>query len=536
MESVFVHDIEKAITQELNIAPTLAALLVARGIDTPAFAQEFLYPKYSNMHSPNLFADMQKCVDILKHTLATGGKIAIYGDYDCDGVSGASILYSYLYTKTKNLSLIFSDRIEDGYGFSMNKLSELTGVSLLILVDCGITSTLEIAAANELGVCVLVLDHHECPSVLPPAYAIVNPKLPGSAYPYAHLCGAGLAFKFICALESNYFAANYIDIAALGTIGDIVPLTGENRIIASIGLSKMRKKPSEGILELCKVSNIDHSKMTARQVAFSLSPRINAASRMDSAYNAARVLCNFAPKKYAQVLQTLNTARQAEADRITKAAKKSMGEGENFIFAYGDFNPGVIGIVASRLCEEYVKPAFIFARNKENYVGSVRSVGNFNVYNALSAHNGLYLKFGGHAQAAGLTLCEDHLHTLRDLLREGLADAVYEKPIHYDVVVKLVSITEELIEQLALLEPTGHKNPPPVFMAKGVQLKDPSLFGKEKKVHLMGTLCDETGQLPAILYQFGTDVEQLPRRFDCIFTAEINTYTSAPQANIVKIL
>lgn len=522
------------IAEELNLNIILAKLLTARGIKNAESAQDFIKPKLKKLHDPFLFEDMRLACDLINASIEKNEAIGICGDYDCDGVCGASIIFSYIYSKTKNVKLVFPDRINDGYGFSINRLDDLSGVKLLILVDLGITNVCEIEEAKKMGMKVIILDHHECPEILPKADAIINPKLKNTKYPFSHLCGAGLAFKLICALTSQKDALEYVDLAALGTIADVVPLTGENRIIAAVGIAKMQRKPCRGILEICKTAGIDNKKITARQVAFLLAPRINASGRMDSAYHAARVLCNFSVEKYAGELQKLNTMRQNETQRINETIEAGIDEKEKFIYISGDdFLPGVIGLAASRFCEKYSRPVFIFAKNKESYVGSVRSAGGVNIYDILYKHSSMFIKFGGHANAAGLTLTEENMQKLKKLLKKDLKDFEYTQTLEYDLCVNLSEISKDLISQLSLLEPLGHQNPEPVFLIKSVKLEKTTLIG-QKKNHIKGTLNDGAGKIDAIAFNFTQYTDLVQSECDMLVNLEFNSYSSSIQAKIIS--
>lgn len=527
--------VTQMLTKELHIGPTLAYILCARGICTVETAREFLHPNEEQLHSPHLFNNMEDSVSLIRHTINTGGRICIYGDYDVDGASGCAILYMALQRMNANVKCILPSRMEHGYGLSIEAVESMAGkFDLLITVDCGITNVTEIDRAAEVGIQTIVTDHHVCPSVLPHAVAILNAKHEGEHYPYKDLCGAGVAFKLACALIGKE-AFEWIDIAAIATIADIVPLTGENRVIAKLGLDKLNKRPNKGIEWLVKKSGIKKDEIDSQMVAYSLAPRINAAGRISTAQTAFELMTDQADAKLetiAQKLCDLNADRQERQERVVREAMamEESDPGDRLIFHYKeDWDVGIIGLAASKLSEKYNKPAVLFGSVGDMYTGSARSIDGVNIFEALCTQSDLYEKFGGHAGAAGLTVKEEYLDTIgqrvNQYLRSEYADEVFLPVKHYDMETEPAKINGKLIRELDMLQPYGYRNSPVELLIRSGNITEIRAIGGNK--HAKFVIRKHGRQVNAV--KFGTQSVSIPDRADIVGTVQLNTFDNLPQ-------
>ena len=370
-----------AISQKLGIEPLTAQLLASRGVNTADEANVFLYPDIDQLHSPFLFQNMQKCVQRIERAIQKEEKITVYCDYDTDGTTGAASLILYLEGRKAKAAYYTPDRHSEGYGMNMPAIDAIAddGCGLIITIDCGITNIDEVAAAKRRGVDVIITDHHECQKKLPDTPYIINPKMQGSSYPYRHLCGAGVVFKLIEALGGRAEALTYIDLAAVGTIADIVPLTGENRVIAKYGLKKLREDPGTGLKLLAQAAGLDMEKLNAYHISFGIAPRLNAAGRMDTAKTAIELLIskeeNDEGRRLAAKLDDLNTERKSIEKQILDEAKEMiLSDGDlndkKAVLLYKEgWNTGVIGIVASDLVESVSRPRHCFQRKRRQADG-----------------------------------------------------------------------------------------------------------------------------------------------------------------------
>lgn len=524
--------------KSLKLSKLTASLLCARGIEDPEEARAFLNPDAGQLNDPFLFADMRDAVSTVKHTIATKGKICVYGDYDADGISASAILYKTLSQMGAKVEVFLPNRMEHGYGLTMENVERLKGISLLITVDCGITSTQEIERAREMGMATILTDHHECPHTLPKADYILNPKRPGEAYPFDSLCGAGVAFKFSQALIGDA-ALEMIDVAALATIADIVPLLGENRAIAALGLRRLNEDPNPGIGALVKkactkrAANID-----AQTVSFVLAPRINAAGRISTAKVAFELLTeNDAGKleQLAEELCTLNTDRQQRQEKVVAEAMKMQEESgapdHKIIVLYKqDWDIGIVGLAASKVSERYVKPTILLGESEPGiYTGSARSIPGVNIYEALNSQAKLYEKFGGHAGAAGLTIREDRLpqliHRLNEFLKEHYDEEVFRPLKTYDLRIAPAEISNSLISEFEMLRPFGFKNEQVELLVDGAHIEDIRSIGEDK--HAKFRISKGGKSVNAVI--FGTQAAEVPGRADVVGTLNVNTFDMKPQ-------
>ncbi|MGO5028374.1 single-stranded-DNA-specific exonuclease RecJ [Candidatus Agathobaculum pullicola] len=531
-----------ALSDEGGYAPLAAAVLVARGIDTPEAAADYLSCDTSGLYDPFLLTDMDKAVAVIRGAIARGEHIVVYGDYDVDGVTATCTLVDYLRSCGAACEYYIPNRLREGYGLSRAAMEELyeKGTRLLITVDSGITAGEEIAVARELGMQVVITDHHECHDVLPAADAVIDYKRPDCTYPFDSLAGVGVAFKLICALEGNAETVleRYADLVALGTVADVMPITGENRIIVAAGLKKMAATGNVGLEMLLREAGMKHRRLTSSTISFVLAPRINAAGRMGRAELAAELFLTHDPVRAQSLAAQLceqNKLRQNEENQILTQALARLRKEYNpledkiIVLAEKGWHHGVIGIVCSRLCDRYGCPVVLISLDEDGTgKGSGRSVGGFNLFDALTSCEDLLERYGGHALAAGLTVDADKVDTLRERLRAyaethvTMAELVPQ--LHIDCMVRPEWLTEENIQALNVLEPYGMRNAEPVFCMKDMVAEDITPISSDRHVRM--TLVKDGVRFSAIW--FGTGAGGLGfvegNYVDAAFHLEINEF------------
>ena len=489
-----------------------ASLLARRGVRTSEEAEAFLSPSYDeHIHDPMLMTDMPKAAERLARAIATGEKIAVWSDYDCDGIPGGVLLHDFLKKAGANFVNYIPHRHNEGYGVNIPGLEKLAkeGATLVVTVDSGITDNEAVAKANALGMEVIVTDHH-LPSEegLPPAFAVLNPNArPNETYPFKGLCGAGVAWKLACATLSVGFPGCehipegwekwLLDMAGMSTIADMVPLTGENRVIATYGLYVMRKSPRIGLQKLCKIARVDQRKISEDDVGFMLGPRINAASRMGDPRDAFLLLSTTDESEadtLAKKLEALNRSRRASAGAITRAVhdrlleRKSRGEALPPVIAMGDpdWRPGLLGLVANGIAEEYGRPVFLWGREGNDTIkGSCRSgPGNANVVKLMQAAGDTFLGFGGHKASGGFSVAPQAVFDLEERLAKALASLPEEdmrEAVRADALLTPEDITRTLLKRLEKLAPFGMQNPKPAIALHDVHVEKVSWFGKAEE-------------------------------------------------------
>ena len=532
----------RALAAAGGYAPLTAAVLSARGIDTPDAAAAYLSCDTAGLHDPLLLADMDKAVAVVEGALQRGERIVVYGDYDVDGVTATCTLVDYLRGRGAKCDYYIPNRLREGYGLSRAAMQELydKGARLLITVDSGITADEEIATARALGMQVVITDHHECHDTLPAADAVVDCKRPDCTYPFDSLAGVGVAFKLVCALEGDtqVILDRYADLVALGTVADVMPITGENRIIVAAGLKKLAETGNIGLEMLLREAGMKNRRLTSSTISFVLAPRINAAGRMGRAELAAELFLTHDPVR-AQVLAAQlceqNKLRQNEENQILQQALTRLRteynpiEDKIIVLAGEGWHHGVIGIVCSRLCDRYGCPVVLIALDKDGTgKGSGRSVGGFNLFDALTSCEDLLERYGGHALAAGLTVDVGNIDALRDRLRAyaethvTMAELVPQ--LHIDCMVRPDWLTIEQIEGLATLEPYGMRNPEPIFCMKDMVVEDITPISSDRHVRM--TLIKDGVRFSAIW--FGTGAGGLGfvegNYVDAAFHLEINEF------------
>lgn len=485
-----------AFARELGVTKSLANILWNRGICTKEAAEVFLQPEKQPFYDPFLMKDMDKAVARIIAAIDGEEKIVVYGDYDVDGMTATTLLMHNLQALGADVGFYIPHREKEGYGFNLPALQSIAedGAKLLVSVDCGIASVDDVAAmADKLDI--IVTDHHLPGEQLPPALAVVNPHREDCPYPDKNLAGVGVAFKLCQALWQEMHGQSYeqdLEIVALGTVADIVPLLGENRKIVAAGLKRMRNSSFAGMRALVEVSDIRDAELNTGHVGFRLAPRLNAAGRIGSARKGVELLLTkdeAEAESLAMELDMLNSQRQTiEQEILAKAEAELKGEDVNnlpaIVVAGENWNPGVIGIVASRLVDKYYKPTIVFSKQADGVCkGSCRSIDGLHMYEALKACQEHILQFGGHSQAAGLSVAESELESFKKAFaavsEATLAPEDYVPKVKVEMELPPEEITFELIDELAKLEPFGMKNPKPLFGVREIRGTAPQAIGKE---------------------------------------------------------
>lgn len=489
-----------ALSESINVSQPIARALCNRGISTYNEAKEFFRPVLSTLHSPWLFNDMERAVERLVRALKNGETILLYGDYDVDGTTGVALLLLFLRHHGVEPLWHINDRFAEGYGLSPEGIDRViaSGTTLLITVDCGIKDHAAIRRCGEHGVEVIVCDHHEA-DVTPEAYAILNPKVVGSGYPFRELCGCAVAFKLVQALaerlgDSEAVWHQFLDLVAVATAADLVSLTGENRTLVIEGLQQMRSKPRKNFSEMFRVMKVSLGDVRMFHLAFGIAPRINAAGRMHSAHLALEWLLASAPdavEQHTEALERVNVQRRSLDSTIMSQADK-MVESHcasycSSIVLYDEaWHLGVLGIVASKLIDKYYLPTVVLGGMNGLVRGSVRSIEGLNIHAVLQHCSHHLEQFGGHHQAAGLTLKPENLAVFRKAFDEQCANQLTieqrQKVMEIDAVVELEQITDKFIAVLEQFAPYGIGNREPLFMSERLQLAEPARLLKERHV------------------------------------------------------
>jgi single-stranded-DNA-specific exonuclease len=555
-------EVEKLV-QSTGVTRALAKVFVSRGMLDGEQIKKFMRPDIGSMSDPFCMDGMAAAVDRIQLAIASSEEILIYGDYDVDGVAGTSILYNFLKSKGSSVRYFIPDRMEDGYGLtysSAEKVKELKA-SLMITVDCGISSADEVRSLQDFGMQVIVTDHHECRELLPDAIAVLNPHKPGCSYPFKELAGAGVALKLVQALCIKLGCADefikYIDLAALATIADMVPLQGENRIIASCGLKAMETTRNIGLGALIKTAGFGGKPMSSYNVAFGLAPRVNAAGRLGSADRSVRLFTtddSTLAEALAKELDSENRSRQETESEILNEAIAFVQERldpirEKVLVVSGEgWHHGVVGIVASKVLEKYNRPCIVISVEDGMGKGSGRSIAGLNLFKALESCEDLLDRFGGHEMAAGLTIHEDKIDELRAGLNEYadkvLTDADLLPCVRVDAFIGSTDITMDSTRELARMAPFGCGNACPVFgyTAIGIEEIKTLSAGKHLKLRLSDRNSGLSGpklDIEAIGFNMGDLAEAYEAGdvIDAIFTMEINSWngTERLQLNLKDI-
>ncbi|WP_234404895.1 single-stranded-DNA-specific exonuclease RecJ [Paenibacillus bouchesdurhonensis] len=549
------EDVASQLAEQLEIPKILASLLVSRGIQGVQEAQHFLQGTMDDLHDPFLLSGMQEAVARIRRAIEQDEQILIYGDYDADGVSSTALMICLMRHLNARYEYYIPHRSKEGYGLHIAALEPFVerGFTLVITVDTGISAVEQIAYANAAGMDVIVTDHHEPPEILPEAYALVNPKLSSCPYPFKGLAGVGVAYKLATALLGNDTPASWTELVTLGTIADLMPLTDENRILVTNGLKAMSYSSFPGITALMGASGYAKGvkeEVSSNQVAFGLAPRINASGRMSHANQAVALLTTEnmeEAEKIAEELDILNKERQLLVDRIVQeaeaqlAAKEAEGSIPHVIVLAGEgWNPGVIGIVASKILDRYYRPTLVLGIDPETGVckGSARSIPGLDIFEALTHCKGLLEHYGGHPSAAGMTLQRDQLNNLEEQLNrfaEGVLGEEHFVPImHTDLECSLSDISLPVIEQLEGLAPFGMGNTCPRLLIRGAKLVESRPLGKEGK-HMKLLLSQNGTMMEAVAFGKGELLSHLTEeaRVDVVAEASINEWNGSRKPQLM---
>ncbi|MCB0461934.1 MAG: single-stranded-DNA-specific exonuclease RecJ [Flavobacteriaceae bacterium] len=511
----------------LQVDDVVATLLLQRGIESYEEAKTFFRPSLSDLHNPFLMKDMDKAVDRIEQALTNNENILVFGDYDVDGTSSVALMSSYLKTRTEHVATYIPDRYEEGYGVSYQGIdfAHDNDFSLIIALDCGVKAIQKVTYAKEKGIDFIICDHHRPGNELPNAIAILDPKRDDCEYPYKELCGCGVGFKLIQALaeregKSVDYLTEYLDLVATAIGADIVPITGENRVLAYFGLQIINSSPRPGIRAI--INQVKKDELTITDVVFIVAPRINAAGRMKHGNHAVALLTENdlqLAEDYAAEIETFNTDRRDADQQITEEALKQIetqNEQERFTtVVYQDhWHKGVIGIVASRLTETYYRPTLVFTKSGDKLAASARSVSGFDVYNALEACSEHIEQFGGHKYAAGLTLKEESYEAFKQAFEDEVSKTIDKSlltpEIKVDMKIDLSQINDKLWRIMRQFAPFGPGNMTPIFMTEN--MKDTG-YGKcvgEDDKHLRIT-ATQSGKEKLVCIGFG-----LGDKFDLI--------------------
>ncbi|HLF74000.1 MAG TPA: single-stranded-DNA-specific exonuclease RecJ [Anaerolineales bacterium] len=524
--------------------PILKQILFNRGMGTDAEARAFLKAEPSSDTDPFQLTGMAAAVDRIRHAIAHHEPVAIYGDYDVDGVTATALLVNTLEALGADVHGYIPNRFDEGYGLNKEALDSLkaAGIKLVITVDCGIRSPDEAQHARAIGLDLVISDHHHPDGEnLPPALAVINPKQHGDPYPDKDLAGVGIAYKIAEALAgaqglTNGFQLNdLLDLVALGTVADLAPLVGENRVLVRRGLRQIRQTKRQGLFSLAGVAELKMDRVTAGSIGFVLGPRLNASGRLESALASFELLTTtdfMRAGQLAQQLEVQNRQRQALTrtmqEQAESIAMRDDPEAYLLFAAHEEFNPGVVGLAASRLTEVYYRPAVVAARNAEETRGSCRSIPEFHITDALDRCKDLLVRHGGHAAAAGFTVKNENLPELtarlKAIAKEQLGGKDLRQTLSADMEVPLSSLTFEVLKHLQYLEPTGYGNPDAVFVSRNVKVKFARTVGLDGK-HLKLTLEDERGAtVDSIGFRMGYFKPELPPRLDILYRFESNEY------------
>ena len=499
-----------------GLHPLVRDILVKRGYETPEKVEAFLNPNYDEqLHDPFLMKGMKAAVDRILEAVEKKQTIVIYGDYDIDGITASTVMVETIRNLGHEARSYIPDRFEEGYGINLEALQKLKteGVELVISVDCGITSVKEVAWAMENGLDVIVTDHHSVPAVVPEAVAVINPKQEDCQYPFKDLAGVGVAFKLAQALQiaSGKPAVGHekwlLDVVALGTVCDVVTLVGENRVLASFGIKVLNKTRRVGIRALAEVSGVEMGNITSYTLGFMFGPRMNAAGRLEHAERSVELMLTNDPVRAREIageLDSLNKQRQADQASIVKEAKEmaeQYADDPVLVLASPDWSHGIVGIAASKVAESVGKPTLIMQIMGDKAKGSARSFGGFNLIDALRTADDLFIKYGGHAFAAGYTVPVDKLDELRSRLNDHFLDVsgdLPEQSIDTDVSLdNFKEISWNLHNSLIQLEPFGNGNRQPSIAIESVEITDMRWVGSDKR-HAKLTLSDGNNRFSGI--------------------------------------
>ncbi|MDE2825671.1 MAG: single-stranded-DNA-specific exonuclease RecJ [Gemmatimonadota bacterium] len=531
----------------INVPRVIAQILLNRGVSTFDDARYFLKPTLEDLHSPFLMADMDLAVERIHDAIQGGEHIMVFGDYDVDGTTATTLLYLTIKLLTERISSYIPNRMTDGYGLSIEGLEEAKsrGVTLILAVDCGITANAEVELAREMGIDVVIIDHHVPGDTLPNSVAILNPKRDDCEYPFKELCGVGLAYKVAQALAEHVglpenTVYTHMDLVALGTTADIVPLRDENRVLTKYGLDMMQQTHKSGLQALLDVAGLREKELSTGHMLFLLAPRINAAGRMGDATRVVDLLITEDQQKAAQLAEELNVEnkRRRKEDTLTFEAARDIAEkdpvlreSKGLVLASDTWHPGIIGIVASRMVEAFNRPVVMISTAGEKGRGSARTVGDFHLYNAIKECSDLLIQFGGHHHAAGLSIEKDRIDEFRQRFNEVVAaratPADFIPRLEIDSEIELDEVTPRMVKLMKMIGPFGPANHHPVLVSRNLSVVGKlRTIGMEKK-HLRFRVRQKGRTMDAIgfgMAHFADRLNDSRDRLDLAYTLEENTF------------
>ncbi len=551
--------LETELAKKFVNCPSISQLLIQRGITSLEESEKFFYPSLSDLHDPFLMPQMDKAVNRLNKAMGSKERIMIYGDYDVDGTTSVALVYKFLQNYYSNIEYYIPTRYEEGYGISLKSIDYAVsmGVKLIIVLDCGIKAIDEIKYAKENGIDFIICDHHVPDDILPDAVAILNPKLPDSTYPFPHLSGCGVGYKFMQAFAQSNGLANanelegLLDLVAVSIAADIVPIIGENRIMAHYGLKRLNSNPNMGLRSIIRICRLSNKEITISDVIFKIGPRINASGRMQSGMEAVELLVTkdladaYAKGKN---IDQYNQDRKELDKRITKEANKILenrGEidsGKKSIVIYNkDWHKGIIGIVASRLTELYYKPSVVLTLSNGLATGSSRSIQGFDVYKAVETTRDLLENFGGHAYAVGLSLKEENIPEFTARFEKYVASTIQPNQltpqVSIDTYLSFEEITPEFLEYLHKFNPYGPGNQKPVFCTRGVcDYGTSKLVGKKLEHIKLEMVENSSGKIiNGIAFYMDKYFDYISQQkpFDICYTIEENQRSSSIQYQLL---
>lgn len=550
------------IGQQFHIDPVIARLIRNRDVIGDEKIREYLLGRVDELPSPWLMKDMKKAVEILEKKIQQQARIRIIGDYDIDGVTSTYILLKGLTRIGANVDTYIPDRVADGYGIHEHLIdrAEADGIDTIVTCDNGIAAAAEIQTAKEKGMTVIVTDHHEIPYreengerkvILPPADAILNPKQYDCPYPNKNLCGAVVAFKYITALYERFGVPqkeleDYYELAAIATVGDVMDLQGENRILVKEGLRRLKNTKNKGLQELIRANALEDARITAYHIGFVLGPCINASGRLDTAARSLALLNAQTKEEAAKLagdLTALNQSRKALTEKGKEEAIQLIEttelKNDRVLVVYlPDCHESLAGIIAGRIREKYHKPAFVLTKGEKSAKGSGRSIESYSMYEELVKCADLMVQFGGHPMAAGLSIEEENIEKFRRQLNENctLTEEDLRPKVVIDVPMPVSYITKELVEQISLLEPFGKGNTKPIFAQKGLRVLDSSIIGKNKNVVKLKLLDPQGVAMEGIYFGEAEDFINFIRERDSIsvtYYPEINRFRGRESLQII---
>lgn len=538
----------RELANELGISPILGKLLLDRNIRSVSEAKRFFRPQLSDLHDPFLYTDMDFAVDRLNQALGHKERILVYGDYDVDGCTAVALVYKFIQQYYSNIDYYIPDRYEEGYGVSYKGVDYAyeTGVKLIIVLDCGIKAIDEITYAKEKGIDFIICDHHVPDETLPPAVAILNAKRKDSTYPYPHLSGCGVGFKFMQAFaKSNDIPfsqlISLLDLCAVSIASDIVPIMGENRILAYHGLRQLNSNPSVGLKAIIDICGLTDREITINDIVFKIGPRINASGRMQNGKEAVALLVerNFKSaynnadmiNHYNEQRKDLDKAMTEEANKIVENLKEN-NDHKAIVIYNEEWHKGVIGIVASRLTEIYFQPAVVLTRTDDLATGSARSVAGFDIYSAIASCRDILENFGGHTYAAGLSLKVEHIPEFKRRFEEYVQKNILHEQtlpnIDIDAVIGFQDITHKFFMDMKRFQPFGPDNKKPVFCSEHVYDYGTSKVVGREQEHIKLELVDNKSSKIMNGIAFGQSSQaryiKSKQSFDIVYTLEDNTH------------